>query len=83
MAAPNVEGGVYISPEFQLGQVYMGDEVDPETDQTILYHPVYVCLTEECMPQRPDAHLLQVRLSVVHVCGFLQCAYIFLYVHSS
>ncbi|CAG5133075.1 unnamed protein product [Candidula unifasciata] len=59
-AAPNVEGGMYISPEFQLGQVYMGDEVDPETDQTILYHPVYVCVTEECPPTKPDTHLLQV-----------------------
>lgn len=61
MAASNVEGGMYISPEFQLGQVYMGDEVDPETDQTILYRPVYVCVSGESQaPCKTDVHLLQV-----------------------
>ncbi|CAL1542948.1 unnamed protein product, partial [Lymnaea stagnalis] len=57
----NVEGGMYISPEFQLGQVYMGDEVDSETDQTILYRPVYVCVSgDNSSHSRTDAHLLQV-----------------------
>ncbi|KAK0069753.1 arrestin domain-containing protein 3 [Biomphalaria pfeifferi] len=61
VAASNVEGGIYISPEFQLGQVYMGDEVDPETDQTILYRPVYVCVSGESqVPCTTDVHLLQV-----------------------
>ncbi|KAH9499896.1 Arrestin domain-containing protein 3 [Bulinus truncatus] len=61
VAASNVEGGMYISPEFQLGQVYMGDEVDPETDQTILYRPVYVCVSgESYAPYKTDTHLLQV-----------------------
>ncbi|XP_005101395.2 uncharacterized protein LOC101860258 [Aplysia californica] len=57
-ANPNVEGGMYISPEFQLGQVYMGEEVDPET--TILYRPMYVCVTGDRPSSNSDAHLLQV-----------------------
>ncbi|KAK3089881.1 hypothetical protein FSP39_007300 [Pinctada imbricata] len=40
-----VEGGMYVSSEFQLGQVYMGDEED--TDDIILYRPVYVCVPHE------------------------------------
>ena len=40
IASGNVEGGIYISPEFQLGQVYDGGI---ETDEEIiLYRPVYV-----------------------------------------
>ncbi|RUS88856.1 hypothetical protein EGW08_003401 [Elysia chlorotica] len=60
VAAPNTEGGMYISPEFQLGQVYMGDEVDPETDQTILYRPVYVCVSSDETSVRTGSNLLQV-----------------------
>lgn len=41
-ADERVEGGNYISPEFQLGQVYDG-EADVVAD-VILYRPVYVCL---------------------------------------
>nr|KAG5714031.1 hypothetical protein BaRGS_020359 [Batillaria attramentaria] len=40
--AETVEGGNYISSEFQLGQVYMGEDVDWEMDKTIIYRPVYV-----------------------------------------
>ena len=35
---------MYTSSEFQLGQVYMGDDQDPETDKEILYRPVYICV---------------------------------------
>ena len=42
MAAEYVEGGIYISPEFQLGQVYDGT-LDAQED-IILYRPVYVCV---------------------------------------
>lgn len=42
----HAEGGVYIGPEFQLGQVYDGtlgiEEVSGET--VVLYRPVYVCV---------------------------------------
>ena len=45
VAADNVEGGLYISPEFQLGQVYDGT-IENEED-IILYRPVYVCVPHE------------------------------------
>ena len=45
----SVEGGNYISSEFQLGQVYMGEEHDLEIDRTIIYRPVYVTVR----PSRP------------------------------
>ncbi|XP_013414135.1 arrestin domain-containing protein 3 [Lingula anatina] len=38
------EGGMYISPEFQLGQVYDGTE---SGDETVLYRPVYACVPHE------------------------------------
>ena len=37
---------MYISSEFQLGQVYMGDE-STEQDDVILYRPVYACIPHE------------------------------------
>ncbi len=40
-----MEGGVYISPEFQLGQVYDGG-LDSDED-IILYQPVYVCVPHQ------------------------------------
>ncbi|KAK3592075.1 hypothetical protein CHS0354_019330, partial [Potamilus streckersoni] len=46
VAVPNVEGGNYISPEFQLGQVYMGDDSNIH-DDVILFRPHYVCLSHE------------------------------------
>lgn len=45
----HVEGGMYIGPEFQLGQVYDGN-FDPGSggastgDPVVLYRPVYVCV---------------------------------------
>ncbi|KAH3695755.1 arrestin domain-containing protein 3-like [Dreissena polymorpha] len=42
-----VEGGKYISSEFQVGQVYVGDE-EPEAEaETVLYRPVYLCVPHE------------------------------------
>lgn len=40
-ADEHVEGGIYISPEFQLGQVY--DGAADVVEDVILYRPVYVC----------------------------------------
>jgi hypothetical protein len=37
---------MYVSSEFQLGQVYMGDG-EEETDEVILYRPLYVCIPHE------------------------------------
>ena len=45
VAADNVEGGIYISPEFQLGQVYDGT-LENEED-IVLYRPVYVGVPHE------------------------------------
>ncbi|XP_014773235.1 uncharacterized protein LOC106871347 [Octopus bimaculoides] len=42
-AVSHVEGGIYISSEFQFGGVYMGDE-DEHTEEVVLYRPVYVCV---------------------------------------
>ena len=41
----NVEGGLYISPEFQLGQVYDGSCEDG--GETVLYRPVYICVPHD------------------------------------
>ncbi|GAB1610691.1 uncharacterized protein LOC115223663 [Argonauta hians] len=43
-AVSHVEGGIYISSEFQFGGVYMGDEEDQTTEEVVLYRPVYVCV---------------------------------------
>lgn len=45
MAADHVEGGLYVSPEFQLGQVY--DGTIEQSDDIILYRPVYGCVPHE------------------------------------
>ena len=37
---------MYVSSEFQLGQVYMG-ETDDGNDDVVLYRPVYVCVPHE------------------------------------
>lgn len=39
MACEHVEGGLYIGPEFLLGQVYDGS--NPQ-ETRVLYRPVYV-----------------------------------------
>lgn len=52
-ADSHVEGGIYISPEFQLGQVYDGGLMDPGLDLSsdreplILYRPVYLCIVRQ------------------------------------
>lgn len=38
------EGGLYIGPEFQLGQVYDGTYGTEEGETVVLYRPVYVCV---------------------------------------
>ncbi|ELT96773.1 hypothetical protein CAPTEDRAFT_177316 [Capitella teleta] len=45
IADERVEGGMYISPEFQLGQVY--DGTANSHDEIVLYRPVYVCVPHE------------------------------------
>ncbi|KAL8610568.1 hypothetical protein ACOMHN_006287 [Nucella lapillus] len=52
-ASEDVEGGNYISSEFQLGQVYMGDDQDLEIDQTVLYKPLYVSVRGSLWPFFP------------------------------
>lgn len=42
-ACEHVEGGRYVGPEFQLGQVYDGGPANSEAD-VVLYRPVYVCV---------------------------------------
>ncbi|XP_074603748.1 arrestin domain-containing protein 2-like [Brevipalpus obovatus] len=42
VSCDHVEGGLYIGPEFQLGQVYDGALGDGES--VVLYQPVYVCV---------------------------------------
>ena len=49
-AVENVEGGKYISSEFQLGQVYMGDEHTEGEEDTVLYRPVYPCVPHDRKP---------------------------------
>lgn len=46
VAAEYVEGGKYISSEFQLGQVYMGDDFQ-DNEEVVLYRPVYSCVPHE------------------------------------
>ncbi|XP_074643357.1 arrestin domain-containing protein 3-like [Tubulanus polymorphus] len=48
-AVGSVEGGLYTSPEFQLGQVYDGTCGTEAGEDTILYRPVYVCVPHEKM----------------------------------
>ena len=48
-AQGNVEGGIYISPEFQLGQVYDGNQYDNAED-IVLYRPHYVCIPHDKVP---------------------------------
>lgn len=43
-AITTVEGGNYISPEFQLGQVYDGSTENGENDVIVFYRPVYICV---------------------------------------
>lgn len=43
-ACEHVEGGRYVGPEFQLGQVYDGGPNTCDAD-VVLYRPVYVCVS--------------------------------------
>jgi len=43
-ACEHVEGGRYVGPEFQLGQVYDGGSA-VDTNDVVLYRPVYVCVS--------------------------------------
>lgn len=45
MACDHVEGGMYIGPEFLLGQVYDGSNAQEVRETVVLYRPVYVCVT--------------------------------------
>ena len=49
VASDHVEGGMYIGPEFQLGQVYDGGLDTSES--VVLYRPVYVCV----QPSQPHS----------------------------
>ena len=38
---------MYISSEFQLGQVYMGETDETERENVLIYRPVYICVPHE------------------------------------
>lgn len=51
----HVEGGMYIGPEFQLGQVYDGS-TQQEQPEVVLYRPVYVCVKPRPRTSTQHAH---------------------------
>ncbi|GFR04117.1 arrestin_C domain-containing protein [Trichonephila clavata] len=73
MCCDHVEGGMYIGPEFLLGQVYDGTMGCVEEGETVvLYRPVYVCVkskgktdqssstrTEDSTPKSPQRKIEQ------------------------
>jgi hypothetical protein len=53
VASEHAEGGMYIGPEFQLGQVYDGSVENG--DSVVLYRPVYLTTS----PQHGENSLLR------------------------
>lgn len=53
MCCDHVEGGLYIGPEFQLGQVYDGG-LDNNPESVLLYRPVYVCIPNPKFTSTPS-----------------------------
>ncbi|XP_076052796.1 arrestin domain-containing protein 2-like [Oratosquilla oratoria] len=51
----HVEGGMYIGPEFQLGQVYDGMPDQPGNEPVVLYRPVYVAVPNPQVCNTPSA----------------------------
>ncbi|XP_023232199.1 arrestin domain-containing protein 2-like isoform X2 [Centruroides sculpturatus] len=51
----HVEGGMYIGPEFLLGQVYDGTLGMEEGETVVLYRPVYVCVRNRGNSQPSNA----------------------------
>ncbi|RWS27592.1 vitellogenin-3-like protein [Leptotrombidium deliense] len=54
----HVEGGMYIGPEFQLGQVYDGTFGMEEGENVVLYRPVYVCV--KCQSHKEEENNSQI-----------------------
>lgn len=54
MCCDHVEGGLYIGPEFQLGQVYDGG-MDNNPESVLLYRPVYACIPNPKLSHTPAA----------------------------
>ena len=50
-----MEGGLYIGPEFQLGQVYDGTLGMEEGETVVLYRPVYVCVRKNNISDTNDS----------------------------
>ena len=47
MSCEHVEGGLYIGPEFLLGEVYDGTNIqDAQRETVVLYRPVYVTVVK-------------------------------------
>lgn len=46
-ASSHVEGGLYIGPEFLLGQVYDGCDSSGRNEPVVLYRPVYVTVNKD------------------------------------
>lgn len=53
VACDHVEGGIYIGPEFLLGQVYDGSNNQEVRETVVLYRPVYVCVSPPDWQQPP------------------------------
>lgn len=52
-----MEGGNYISPELQVGQVY--DGTSGQAEETIIYQPVYVCVPHKKLNIKNISHTIQ------------------------
>uniref|UniRef100_A0A8R1TKT5 Arrestin C-terminal-like domain-containing protein n=1 Tax=Onchocerca volvulus TaxID=6282 RepID=A0A8R1TKT5_ONCVO len=50
----HVEGGRYISPEFQIGHMHDNKELESVDDHDVLYRPLYVCIAQK-QPD-PNSH---------------------------
>ncbi|VDM12129.1 unnamed protein product [Wuchereria bancrofti] len=52
---PHAEGGRYISPEFQIGHIPDGENLEQSIDDhTVLYRPLYVCIAQQQSGLSPD-----------------------------
>ncbi|XP_063230472.1 arrestin domain-containing protein 2-like isoform X2 [Bacillus rossius redtenbacheri] len=55
VACEHVEGGLYIGPEFLLGQVYDGSNHQETRETVVLYRPVYVTVVKSGAAHAPLA----------------------------
>nr|CAD7604225.1 unnamed protein product [Timema genevievae] len=85
VACEHVEGGLYIGPEFLLGQVYDGSNHQETRETVVLYRPVYVSVVKNtaynCIVHLQDIvtsqihgifHLQDIVTSQIHCIVYLQ-----------